>query len=268
MKIATNTSDIPTQFLRTVFTGVHNHLKKTEGACRAWRYLEVTVRQSQTKRNNSGRAWLRTGPMILTFSRREIVFDEKVYPILTTRGIAWIFYHELMHVYGYGHKQYNDIPKGELDALIVDWPKYPPKIEVKEKSKVDHVAKRAASVDTRIKSWESKLKRATTALKKLKAQRKYYAKKLSEPRPEPKPRKPRKRRGTIWEVAAQHGCTVEKGLWDEGYEVWPPKGLFDNAEDDPYEGGGHACDDAKEARRRVMVYANLASPSTPEGISA
>jgi hypothetical protein len=51
---------------------------------------------------------------------------------------------------------------------------------VEPKKEVDHVAKRAASVDARIKKWETKLRRATTALKKLKKQKKYYDAKLAE----------------------------------------------------------------------------------------
>ncbi len=51
---------------------------------------------------------------------------------------------------------------------------------VEPKKEVDVVAKRAASVDARIKKWETKLKRATTALKKLKRQKKYYDAKLAE----------------------------------------------------------------------------------------
>jgi hypothetical protein len=254
-----NTSGIPTPFLRTVFTRVHNHMKKSEGKLNAWGYLRVVVKQSKTKRGCSGYAYYNTGPITLTLARREVVFDEKVYPTLTTYAIAWIFYHEAMHVYGYRHKQYTDIPRKELEALIADLPEYPPKMEKKAKPKVDHVVKRAANVEARIKGWESKLKRAATALKKLKTQKSYYDKKLSEPRPEPKPRKAAKRRGTIWEVAKEHGCLVDQEFGV--YMVYPPDTLKD-PEDDPFE-GDHSCDSAKEARRRVMIYASVASPSTP-----
>lgn len=51
---------------------------------------------------------------------------------------------------------------------------------VEPKKDVDLVAKRAASVDARIKKWETKLKRATTALRKLRKQKKYYDAKLAE----------------------------------------------------------------------------------------
>jgi hypothetical protein len=257
MKVESNTSDIPTAFLRTVFAKVHNHLKKSEGHLRSWKYLKVTVRQSPTKRHCSGYAYYNTGPITLTLARREVVFDDKVYPILTTRKIAWIFYHEVMHVYGYKHKQYSDIPKEELDALCADWPEHPPRIEKKSKPRVDHVAKRATSIDARIEQWGTKLKRAENALKKLKTQKRYYDKKLSEPRPEPKPRKAAKRRGTIWEVAKEHGCLVDQEFGV--YMVYPPDALND-PEDDPF-GDDHSCDSAKEARRRVMVYASLAEPS-------
>ena len=44
----------------------------------------------------------------------------------------------------------------------------------------DMVAVRAARVDAGVKRWEAKLKRAATALKKLKKQQKYYQAKLAE----------------------------------------------------------------------------------------
>jgi hypothetical protein len=51
---------------------------------------------------------------------------------------------------------------------------------VEPKKQVDVVAKRAASVDARIKKWEAKQKRANTALRKLKKQKRYYDAKLAE----------------------------------------------------------------------------------------
>jgi hypothetical protein len=44
----------------------------------------------------------------------------------------------------------------------------------------DHVAIRAVQVDAGIKRWDAKLKRAATALKKLKRKKRYYDKVLTE----------------------------------------------------------------------------------------
>lgn len=51
---------------------------------------------------------------------------------------------------------------------------------VEKKPEQDLVAVRAARVDAGIKRWEAKLRRATTALKKLKKQKRYYDTKLAE----------------------------------------------------------------------------------------
>jgi hypothetical protein len=238
-----------------IFTLVHNHLKKSEGALRCWKRLEVTVRQGK-KTYCSGYAYYHYGPITLTLARRETELSNgTVLPNLTTRQLAWLFYHEVMHVYGYKHNQHVDISSDELDMLCAELPKHPPKAEVKEKPKVDSVVKRAASVDARIEKWEMKLKRAATALKKLRRQQRYYAKKLAEPRPEPKPRKKPAKRLNIFEFGEKHGVNVEKEDWDEGYFkyiVTPKEGCDTNA--DPYY-GDHYVDSAKEARERVLVYA-------------
>lgn len=140
---------------------------------------------------------------------------------------------------------------------------------VKAKPEIDLVAKRAASVDRRIVGWEKKLKRAAKALKKLRKQKRYYVKKLAEDRLNFRlePRK-RAKRLNIFEFGEKHGVNVEKEEFDEGsysYYVTPKEGVDTDA--DPYY-GDHYVHDAKEARERVLVYAKVVSPSTPEGTSA
>jgi hypothetical protein len=51
---------------------------------------------------------------------------------------------------------------------------------VDPKKERDHVADRAARVDAGLKRWDAKLKRAATALKKLKKKKRYYDKVLAE----------------------------------------------------------------------------------------
>ena len=52
------------------------------------------------------------------------------------------------------------------------------KSKAKPKPPVDVVARRAAQVDANISRWETKLKRAQSALKKYKVKQRYYRKKL------------------------------------------------------------------------------------------
>lgn len=51
---------------------------------------------------------------------------------------------------------------------------------VDKKKERDHIADRAARVDAGIQRWDAKLKRAATALKKLKKKQRYYDKVLAE----------------------------------------------------------------------------------------
>ncbi len=136
-----------------------------------------------------------------------------------------------------------------------------------KKPEVNLVAKRAVSVDRRIVGWEKKLKRAKTALKKLKKQKRYYVKKLADDRLnftlERKPRKKPAKRLNIFEFGEKHGVNVEKEDWGEGaYSYYVTPKDFVETEADPYY-GDHYVHDAKEARERILHYASAASPLTP-----
>ena len=131
----------------------------------------------------------------------------------------------------------------------------------KAKPEVSVVAKRAASVDRRIVGWEKKLKRAKTALKKLKKQKRYYVKKLAEDRLNFRlePRK-RAKRLNIFEFGEKHGVDVEKEDWGEGaYSYYVTPKDFVETEADPYY-GDHYVHDAKEARERILHYASKVTP--------
>lgn len=121
-----------------------------------------------------------------------------------------------------------------------------------EKSPVDLIAKRSASIDTRIEKWEKKLKRATAALKKLRKQKRYYVKKLSEPRSEPKPRK----KPRTWRVIAKElDIQIDTDMGMDSIGVFPPESIADT-DRDPYE-GDHYVFDVKEARGRVLDYEHV-----------
>lgn len=140
----------------------------------------------------------------------------------------------------------------------------PPPVKPKE----NLIEKRAASVDRRIVGWEKKLKRAKTALKKLKKQKRYYVKKLADDRLnftlERKPRKKPAKRLNIFEFGEKHGVKVEKEQWEGYYSYYVTPLVGCDTDDDPYY-GDHTVHDAKEARERVLVYAKVTAPSVPGG---
>lgn len=140
----------------------------------------------------------------------------------------------------------------------------PPPVKPQE----DLIEKRAASVDRRIVGWEKKLKRAKTALKKLKKQKRYYVKKLADDRLnfrlERKPRKKPAKRLNVFEFGEKHGVKVEKEQWEGYYSYYVTPLVGCDTDADPYY-GDHTVHDAKEARERILHYASVASPSTPEG---
>ena len=203
MKIVKNTSDIPTAFLRMLFTRCHNRIAKLEGKrLRAWNFLKVTVRQG-SKRHCSGYAYFNTGPITLTLATRGVdsfqVQDspkfhddyvrgysddttlpgwhrvDRFLPILKTRKIAWVFCHELMHVYGYEHRQQVDPSDADLDVICKGLPELPEQIPTETKAAArDVVGERHRRMVMRKVAWQAKAKRAENALKKVEREIRTY----------------------------------------------------------------------------------------------
>lgn len=150
-----------------------------ESACQVW------IRNRAYSR--SGRANLGGGRMTLSLG-----------PVMTTAEFLWLARHEVWHLFGVGHDRMPDAIRhrhwdrgdaalqivrgvysnelhevGELLPLAVAAPKAAP---VPADAQVE--AKLAAIV-AREKRWTTKLRRAETALAKLKKSRKYYERKLA-----------------------------------------------------------------------------------------
>lgn len=99
---------------------------------------------------------------------------------VSTRYVAWLIWHELLHVYGYGHDRMSPLAMGhhgrEPDTLGWIEQRFGttlPLAAVKVKAKPTLDERRSARrqrIAASVKRWESKRKRAETALRKLNRQ--------------------------------------------------------------------------------------------------
>lgn len=167
MKIAKNTSAFDTRWLRSVFCKTHDRMSVYEGRCRAWERLNVTVRGGSDRkwREGSGHAYIGTGPIVMTI-REDI----------TTRRLVALFWHEMMHVYGYrSHRsgQCNAKP-ADLDRICKGLPEKPILKQPKAKKPKDIIETRYKRILARQVEWEKKLRRAQAAVKKVQHERREY----------------------------------------------------------------------------------------------
>jgi len=170
MKIIKNTSYFDTVKLKSLFSTVHNLLAKAEGRLKHWKELKVIVRDKE---------WGYSGQCLLGgYSWRSNEWDMflSVSKDQDTRALAYLFAHELMHSYGYNHKQYRHDPlTKEQHYFIKDKYKNVIMHKVKKaKPKKDIISIRFARMQKREKSWGRKLKLATSHLKKVKREIKVY----------------------------------------------------------------------------------------------
>ncbi len=188
MKITKNTSGYSTRELKRIICLVHSYMRKLERRpAPRWKNLSVHVR-GRDGGNVSGRAfyngcgYVNGWDVVLTIPRRVCkgsgFWTEHKGRVnnFRARRFAWLVYHELMHTYGYNHKQYTDIRDCDLAKLIPD-DYVIPTAEEKAKPKATPPPKwatRYASVKKRQKKWAAKQKRAENALKKLATQARYY----------------------------------------------------------------------------------------------
>ena len=110
MRIIKNSSVYNTRKLNSLFCMIHNQLAKPEGRLPQWKRLKVIVRNG----NNSGRA-------LIFHHRSEIGTKWDMMLSLGTgiETISQVFAHELMHNYGYRHRQFRSDPLDEhhLDEI-------------------------------------------------------------------------------------------------------------------------------------------------------
>lgn len=152
MMIAKNTSGYQTRAIRAVITLAHQHIRSYERVgAPMWSELRITVR-GRKGGHTSGCAVIGGNWMCLTLPRKD----------LTARRLLWIAYHELMHSFGYTHRQYRDLTDAELAALVPTDYVIPSQLPV---VRPDRKLARVGALIARRDAWQSKLRRAQTALK-------------------------------------------------------------------------------------------------------
>lgn len=156
MKIIKNTSVFDTRFIKRACIATHAHMAKIEGRLTQWNYLELKIENKCS--GYSGHAYCGGSYIHLSLS-----------PQLLVKQLIKLTYHELMHIYGYLHRQGCDPSFQDIaiicKTLIIDpdtpIPQPPPT------AKLNLVEKRYQQMLVRQRTWNAKLKRAETAYEKV-----------------------------------------------------------------------------------------------------
>lgn len=108
MRITSNTSPYDTKALRKLVVQAHAYIRRYEGDnAPHWEALEISIRGRHKRKHMTGSAVVAGKFIRLTLPDR-----------LTARRLLWLSYHELMHCFGYRHRQFKDIPAAELEQVI------------------------------------------------------------------------------------------------------------------------------------------------------
>lgn len=108
VRITTNTSPYYTWALRRIVVQAHAYIRRFEGDnAPQWDDLEIVIRGRHKRKYMTGCAVVGGKAMRLTLPDG-----------LTARRLLWLSYHELMHCFGYRHRQFKNIPAAELEQLI------------------------------------------------------------------------------------------------------------------------------------------------------
>lgn len=163
-----NETDYDTMYLKRLFL-------ECEKYCAFWKlcgpndkkHREVTV-VNKKGGGHAGTAWYNTYSIVM-----KLPYDPKK---SNTHIIAQIYTHEVEHNSGQHHRGQADCFKRRItfwaDEVV------PTKVK-KEKPKISIVAKREKKAREQLKKWETKLKRAKTAVAKYVKQIKYYENKAA-----------------------------------------------------------------------------------------
>jgi hypothetical protein len=175
MKITRNTSIYSSRDLRRVICHTHRFMVKLEGKpAPNWKRLRVVIGGRTEDGHTSGRAHYG--------GRGWNGWD--VWFTLPDRGMTehrfcWLVYHELMHTYGYRHRQYTNIKPAEQSKLFPDnkplalkpppppKPIRAPKPTTPPPPPVDIVRVRYDRMKQRQRTWDAKQRRAANALEKV-----------------------------------------------------------------------------------------------------
>lgn len=185
MKIIKNTSGRSTKAMRSLICKTHAHLRTLEKRpAPNWGRLRVKV-AGREENYTSGRAFYHghgydwdmflTLPRPITLGTAWYSKDEKGKPNhYSARQFCRLVYHELMHTYGYRHKQYNGIRQTDLEKLIPEDYELPAQPAPAIKVKPPAWQRRYSQALAAEKRWLAKEKRATKALKKARQKIRYY----------------------------------------------------------------------------------------------
>ena len=147
MRITTNTSPYNTKALRKIVVQAHAYIRGHEGDnAPQWDELEIVIRGRHKRKYMTGCAVVGGKFMRLTLPDG-----------LTARRVLWLSYHELMHCFGYRHRQFKNIPAAELEQIIPsDY-----EIELKQKNAAKPMADvkiaRMVKLQDRERLWKARL---------------------------------------------------------------------------------------------------------------
>jgi len=171
MKIIKNTSCYDSKKLQQLFCFIHSLIAKTEGRLKHWKTLKVQIRNTNLKcsgRAYIGQVWGDGWDMFLSLNKEHDL-----------KRISDLFSHELMHSYGFRHKdmlshyplteeQHNKINNRFKDIDLLK--------QIKSKVVIDYVSLRKNKAEKKLAKWLSKYKFAKNKVKKYQRQVKYYNK--------------------------------------------------------------------------------------------
>lgn len=170
MRIVENTSGYNARQLRSLIILAHTTIRKVEGYdAPNWKHLRILVRGRDQGNYVTGRTVLggrRSGPwdVCLTIPR----------PNVSARLVLYLVYHELMHVYGYRHGQFVDLTEAEQAKIIPDDYALQPPEAPRKPTTTDRKSARIVALLDREKKWQTRAKRARTALTKIRRSLKHY----------------------------------------------------------------------------------------------
>jgi hypothetical protein len=183
MKII-NRTDYSTRALRWLITQTHRRVSKVEGRpAPLWRHLRVEVVYGRT---GYGTGWATLGGARMRLRlRRPTVSDGAVITAHATTDAASLIQHEIYHTLGFNHhgaRRLPAIPREDASGQGFSWAVLTIGQHLPVKQKHPRIRQDANSIRRRryehtliqIKRWQTKLKRAQTALAKLQRRRRYY----------------------------------------------------------------------------------------------
>jgi len=168
-----NRTHYDTAALRSLLCAVHTGEAGHRGRLRTWDTLVVRIRyRRQGNRKYTGHAFLNGRKSVLSVPRGQLDILE----------FAALWRHELWHLYGLRHRDYTPTVLYCKPESVVGMVEPGTLVEVAPTKKVvspdDERTARVKSLVDRLKRWESKRKRAETAITKIRRSLRYYERQI------------------------------------------------------------------------------------------